>query len=576
MVKGSIGRKVIAMMAVLGGVFFVAIAVNVMALASISGNNDRINIYLDMGQVKSQASTVFQKVQLYSNLSYFKQGTEEFDSMREKLESCISELDGAMDALGGFCEQTKDTDVIAAYETWDAVMVDFLEYCTQILSEVEKKNFNTAGIMVDALKAKKDPVQEAEDAYGILLAEKQKSIQELSTAKIGQTSSLSMVFAGMFLFVTAAAIVIVTVTIARPAKKSSAALQRIVNKIENKEGDLTERIPVKTNDEIGQLAVGVNGFLEQLQGVMQKLKQESEQMMDSAKMVHKETDESNKSASSVSEEMEEMAASMQEISATLGQMAVGSSHVLKEVEAMMDQVNHGVQLVNGIKDCAKSMHYETLENKKSAGQIMADISRNLTASVEESRSVEQINELTGEILDITNQTNLLALNASIEAARAGEAGRGFAVVADEIRVLADNSRDTANKIQNVNSQVTGAVENLAQNAEDMLRFIDGNVMKDYDSFVDVVEKYEQDAGHVNEILTKFAGNSGDISQTIQGIHTSINDIAAVVDENAKGVTNVAANAAGLAASIRQIQKETENNQDISLKLGREVNRFKNV
>lgn len=576
MVRGSIGRKVITMMAVLGGVFFVAIAVNVMALSSISGNNDRINIYLDMGQVKSQASAVFQKVQLYSNLSYFKQGTEELDSMREKLESCISELDGAMDALGDFCGQTKDTDVIAAYETWDSAMVDFLDYCTQILSEVEKKDFKTAGIMVDALKVKKDPVQEAEDAYGILTAEKQKSIQEMSTVKIRQTFSLSMVFAGLFLLVTTAAIVIVIVTIARPAKESSLALQQIVNKIENKEGDLTERIPVKTKDEIGQLAAGVNGFLEQLQGVMQKLKQESEQMMDSAKMVHKETDESNKSASSVSEEMEEMAASMQEISATLGQMTAGSNHVLKEVEAMMDQVNHGVQLVNGIKDCAKSMHNETLENKKSAGQIMADISRNLTVSVEESRSVQQINDLTGEILDITSQTNLLALNASIEAARAGEAGRGFAVVADEIRVLADNSRDTANKIQNVSSQVTGAVENLAQNAEDMLRFIDGNVMKDYDSFVDVVEKYEQDASRVNEILTEFAGNSSDINQIIQGIHTSINDIAAVVDENAKGVTNVAANAAGLAASIRQIQKESDNNQDISLKLGEEVNRFKNV
>lgn len=245
----------------------------------------------------------------------------------------------------------------------------FLEYSTQILSEVEKKNFKMAGIMVDALKAKKDPVQEAEDAYGILIAEKQKSIQELSTAKIRQTSSLSMVFAGMFLLVTAAAIVIVIVTIARPAKKSSVVLQQIINKIEDKEGDLTERIPVKTKDEIGQLAAGVNEFLEQLQGAMQKLKQESEQMMDSAKMVHKETDESTKSANSVSEEMEEMAASMQEISATLGQMTSGSDHVSREVEAMMDQVNHGVQLVNGIKDCAKSMHYETLEKKKQQDRL---------------------------------------------------------------------------------------------------------------------------------------------------------------------------------------------------------------
>lgn len=574
--KGSIGRKVIAMMVVLGGVFLVAIAANVMALSSIRENNDRINIYLDMGQVKSEVSTVFQKIQLYSNLSYFKQGTEEIDSMREKLESGISEMEYAMGALGGFCEQTKDADVITAYEAWNVAMTDFLDYCTQILAETEKENFETAGIMVDELKTKKDPVQEAEDTYGILVAEKQKGIQELSTARIGHTSGLSMVFVGLFLFAMAVTIAIVTVTIACPAKKSGVLLQQIVNKIENKEGDLTERIPIKTRDEIGQMTAGVNGFLEQLQGIMKKLKQQSEQMMDSAKTVHKEIDESNESASSVSAEMEEMAASMQEMSATLGQMATGSDNVLVEVKAMTEQVNHGVQLVNDIKECAQMMHRETLESKNSAGQIMAEISQKLAAAVEESRSADQINELTGEILEITDQTNLLALNASIEAARAGEAGRGFAVVADEIRLLADNSRDTANKIQSVSSQVIGAVESLAQNAEDMLRFIDENVMKDYDSFVEVVEKYEQDADHVNGILTEFAGNSSDINDTIQGMNVGMNDIAAAVDESAKSVANVASNAARLVESMKQIQKETENNQDISLKLSSEVNRFKNV
>ncbi len=269
--KGSIGRKVIAMMVVLGGVFLVAIAANVMALSSIRENNDRINIYLDMGQVKSEASTVFQKIQLYSNLSYFKQGTKEIDSMWEKLESGISEMEYAMGALGGFCEQTKDADVNAAYEDWNAAMTDFLDYCTQILAEARKE-----------------------------------------------------------------------------------------------------------------------------------------------------------------------------------------------------------------------------------------------------------------------------------------------------------------KIQSVSSQVIGAVESLAQNAEDMLRFIDENVMKDYDSFVEVVEKYEQDADHVNGILTEFAGNSSDINDTIQGMNVGMNDIAAAVDESAKSVANVASNAARLVESMKQIQKETENNQDISLKLSSEVNRFKNV
>lgn len=207
---------------------------------------------------------------------------------------------------------------------------------------------------------------------------------------------------------------------------------------------------------------------------------------------------------------------------------------------------------------------------------MQDIRNALEAAVAESRSVEQINELTGEILNITDQTNLLALNASIEAARAGEAGKGFAVVADEIRVLADNSRDTANNIQSISNQVTGAVEQLAKNAENMLHFIDKKIMKDYDDFVGVAGQYEKDADNVNDILTNFARNTGDINETIQTMNEGINNIAIAVDESARAVTSVAENAVNLVESITQIKKETENNQDISSKLSDEVNRFKNV
>lgn len=274
--------------------------------------------------------------------------------------------------------------------------------------------------------------------------------------------------------------------------------------------------------------------------------------------------------------MEEMSASMEEISATLEQLATGSDNVLDEVKVMTNKVTDGVNLVVDIKDRAQNMRQSTVESKESAGQIIVNIRKELETAVEESRSVEKINELTGEILNITSQTNLLALNASIEAARAGEAGKGFAVVADEIRILADNSRNAANNIQSISIQVTGAVERLTKNAEGVLRFIDEKVMKDYDGFVDVVEQYKKDADNVNDILTDFARNTGDINDTIQSMNVGINDIAVAVDESAKGVVSVAENAVSLVESITKIQQETDNNREISAKLSSEVNRFKNV
>lgn len=572
--KGSIGRKVIAMMAVLGVVFLIAIVSNMMALSVIKDNNNMVNIYLEMSEAKSETSTAFQQMQLYANLIYFKQ--YEIDTMCEKLEMGITDMNVAMESLGEICSQTKDTEVIEAYNTWNTVMEDFSGFCTDILTEAKSGNFDNVQTMVADLRNYIVPAQEAEDVYEAVVIAKQARIQDESFKKVNNTRGFSMVFIGLFIAVLAVTITVAIVTIAKPAQNSGALLQRIVSKIENNEGDLTERIPVKTKDEIGQMTAGINGFLEQLQRVMQKLKMEAENMMLSAENINRKIDQSNENACNVSAAMEEMSASMQEISATLGQLATGSDNVLDEIEAMTNQVNDGVHLVVDIKGRAQEMHQSTVESKESAGKVMLDVRKTLETAVEESHSVIQINELTKEILNITSQTNLLALNASIEAARAGEAGKGFAVVADEIRGLADNSRDTANSIQSISVQVTGAVERLAKNAEDMLHFIDEKVMKDYDSFVDVVEQYKKDADSVNNILTDFAQNTNDINDTIQTMNVGINDIATAVDESAKGISSVADNAVSLVESITHIHQETENNQEISLKLRSEVERFKNV
>lgn len=119
--------------------------------------------------------------------------------------------------------------------------------------------------------------------------------------------------------------------------------------------------------------------------------------------------------------------------------------------------------------------------------MVIEMTELLQASMENSKKVTRINDLTNDILEISSQTNLLALNASIEAARAGEAGKGFAVVAEEIRILADNSRETTNSIQEISKMVTGAVEGLADNAEEMMRYVNETILGDYDSMSENAE-----------------------------------------------------------------------------------------
>ena len=207
--------------------------------------------------------------------------------------------------------------------------------------------------------------------------------------------------------------------IARPAKQASQELDDIVVKLQEGRGDLTQRINSKSQDEIGQLAGGVDKFIDILQVLMLKIQKASERMKDSVGEISEQIDDSNRSAMNVSAATEELAASMEEIAATIDQIAQNSSDILGQIQEIRDRANSGVEDMNNIKEHAEQMHTEALANKQATEDTFVKMGETLRTAVEASKSVEQINELTGNILDIASQTNLLALNASIEAARAG-------------------------------------------------------------------------------------------------------------------------------------------------------------
>lgn len=382
-----------------------------------------------------------------------------------------------------------------------------------------------------------------------------------------------LVLIGILMVVT---LLIVRKTIANPAKDASKYLTGIVKKIEDNHGDLTERIHTKSKDEIGQLVEGINGFMDQLQMLMQKIQQESSNIMSSTDEVMGQVGESNQSAMNVSAATQQLAASMEEVAATLEQIAKGSTMMLQQVKTMDQSAQEGSANVLNIRNRARDMKVEAETSKANAIDIFREVGTSLKQAVGESKSVEKINVLTGNILDIASQTNLLALNASIEAARAGEAGKGFAVVADEIRELADNSRETASNIQEISDLVTAAVNQLAAEASKMLEFVNSDVVRDYDKFVNIIVQYEQDADEINNILKEFAGQAAEMADTMNAMDEGIGNIAVTVDESAKGVSGVAEDATQLVGAIAMIQEETEHNQAISKELAGEVRRFEKV
>lgn len=182
------------------------------------------------------------------------------------------------------------------------------------------------------------------------------------------------------------------------------------------------------------------------------------------------------------------------------------------------------------------------ENSKQSADEVASLyestKEDLEKAIKDSEQVEQINNLTEEILAISSQTNLLALNASIEAARAGEAGKGFAVVAEEIRVLADNSRLAVDKIRQVTENVVNNVAFLSENSYRLLKFMTDKVMVDYREMTELAGMYQQDAVFYSQISSDLGASSQEMSASMTEINASIVTIAELMGEIAEEIQNI--------------------------------------
>ena len=380
-------------------------------------------------------------------------------------------------------------------------------------------------------------------------------------AALEQAKTLSNVtIAGSIVFTILIFVIVVLVSvhlIVTPVKKSSKELGDMVDEVNNAAADLTKRISVNQKDEIGSLVEGVNTFIEALQNVIAGIRDSSVHLNSAFAAVTDSVTSVNGNATDISAVMEELSATMEEVSATLANVNERVERAGQGMDRISEQSEHILHYTSEMQDRATQLENTAVTNKDTTSTMIQEILSTLQQAIENSKSVEEVNALTDEILNISSQTNLLALNASIEAARAGEAGKGFAVVADEIRVLADSSRETAGNIQQINAKVVTAVEELVKNSENIVTYINENVLKDYDGFVDSGHKYRADADYINEVMTSFTDSVDHLRQTMNEVVENVNDVSSAVEQGAEGVANAAENTTQLVGEMETIMREID-------------------
>ena len=359
----------------------------------------------------------------------------------------------------------------------------------------------------------------------------------------------------------------------KPIIATNKDIRDIIDGIDNGEGDLTKRVRVISNDEIADLGNGINLFMDKLQEILKLIIENTNYMENVVAEVDGSVVKSNDSASDLSAMTEELSATMQDVGLSVNTINDNADDILKDVEIIATKSDNINQFSKEMKANAEKIESDARYNMVQTGEKVGNILDVLNKAIEDSKSVDQVNNLTNDILNISSQTNLLALNASIEAARAGEAGKGFAVVADEIRQLADSSRETANKIQSINSVVVAAVNNLSDNANNLVSYLQQTILPEFQTFVDGGVKYKENASYIENAMDEFVEKTDVLKKNMDEIAHSINTITTVVDDGAAGVNNAAISTQDLVEDIVNISNKMIENKGIAQNLKNSTNIF---
>ena len=500
----------------------------------------------------------------------------DFETMKaivDEIEAEEATLAEALDTIKGY-----DNEAIAS--SYESMLADFKSFedsvkilLAQSANQKTKDAYATAnGSVAEQAKLLNGDIEKAIDDI------KQDSADQ--RAALSRNYRVATIASNVVIFISILTVLIAVFMVLRyvirPVIKAESELREIIDGINRREGDLTKRVSVQSQDEIGALSAGINAFIEHLQTIFTMITNNSEAMDRVVKDVLSSVQTSNGSASDLSSLTEELSATMQEVANSAGVINQNTEAVRAEVEDMAERSREINEYSKEMKEHANNMEVTAKSNMEQTNAKVDQILESLNQAIAESQSVDQVNSLTDDIMNIASQTNLLSLNASIEAARAGEAGKGFAVVAGEIGSLAENSRQTAGNIQAINSVVVNAVHNLADSANELVDYMKNSILPEFARFVEDGEKYRNNADYIESVMADFSNKTEGFKETFNEIASSISSITSAIDDGVQGVSSAAESTQTLVYDMDNISHRMDENQRIAGELDNETAIFKKI
>lgn len=571
--KKKLSTKLIILIPVfILGIF--SIISNVMSVSNIK-NVNRSAVQISEVSLKNVSSLaeIQRQTQDIHNLGLSHIIAVDLDSMIQLVEKIRSQEDALEKDLESYKTYvTPDTqkeynDIKKKYEE--------LKYeCANVMA------FSAAGKKEDAYELANGKISKCADAIESDIESIKKIVNQDANAQRQKLTSAyhsSIGTSVVTILISIAALFSAMVAVLRwviyPLTNTNREINEIISGIDNRQGDLTRRVTITNNKEVASVGGGINAFMAKLQEIFRMISSNSRDLEGVVNEVRESVQTSNGSVSDLSALTEELSATMQDISDNASRINENTESVAGEVKSIAEKTIEINQYTKEMKEHAEAMEHAARENMDTTGAKVNDIVSVLSQAIEDSNSVNQVDNLTNDILNIASQTNLLALNASIEAARAGDAGKGFAVVASEISQLAAASQEAANNIQSINAIVITAVHNLADNANGLVEYMNEKILPEFQKFVESGGAYHDKATFIESVMADFEAKTDSLQNSMDEIANSVNTISHAIEEGVSGVVSAADSTQVLVSDMDKISKKMDENFAIAEGLKKETSVF---
>ncbi|WP_428817399.1 methyl-accepting chemotaxis protein [Clostridium butyricum] len=359
---------------------------------------------------------------------------------------------------------------------------------------------------------------------------------------------------------------ILTKTITEQIKKINIGVRKIAT------GNLRERIKVSSKDEIQELAENLNTALDSISGLLKEIESTSEEMYDSASGIASMSEETHAAVSEVANAINEVSNGSTDQATAISNVTNtvdGLSNRIDDVDKNINNILNLSEVTDKLSDDGLKVLNLLIEKSVVTKQNTQESSSNVKEMTD---SIKNINQISDVISGITEQTNLLALNASIEAARAGELGKGFAVVAEEIRKLAEESKDSTDKIKSIIKEVNQKSIRFVDSMEETVNILneqDESINNTKNIFIEIAESIEplvEAIRYISNLTDKMNNDKENVKKEIDNISVISQDVASVSEE-------VTASAEEVTATMDELTEYADKLDGIAENLKEKLNKF---